>query len=256
MRLGRRRQGSQIVAGTDRLPGPDDLVFDSAGTLRPPEPSAKLLAIGVSFDQTPISLWEEDRTYIVSLGRDGDHVIATESVEARYPTIQSLPGNRVLICGRRVADGSPNAYGGREPANHGIVRFDSSLTAVWKYPFSSPHGAVDDCYTLNVHGESAVSCFYSDFPIVRISGENLSGWTGAPTGAHGLLRSGESVLLFGGYSEDRDRVVRLRLQADGSTEETGRGVVLGVPSDVPGIRFCRGHEAHVFVGADWYRSSM
>jgi len=274
---------------------PDDLIFALAGTLQSPSIGAHLVATGVSFDNAPIALWETSDSHIVSYGLNGDQAMTIAPVNARFPTIQSLPGDRVLICGTRVAANSMNAwifssdgeaqtaahvgdgiahvlttpagsiwvgyfdegvYGGSEPARHGIVCFDDSLTPVWKYPFSSPHGPVDDCYTLNVNGESAVSCFYSDFPIVRVSGSQMSGWTGAPTGSYGLLQSGDSVLLFGGYSENRDRVVRLALKKDGTTEETGSGIVRGVPGDVPVSRFCRGPEAHLFVGAGWYRASM
>lgn len=295
MRVGRRRRDKRSTTAVDTPLGPDDLDFALAGTLQSPSPSARLLATGVSFENAPIALWEVSDSYIVSYGLDGNLAMTTKPLDARFPTIQSLPGDRVLICESRVAGTSTNAwifsadgqaqstahigdgiahvlttpagsiwvgyfdegvYGGSEPARHGIVRFDDSLTPVWKYPFSSPHGPVDDCYTLNVDGESAVSCFYSDFPIVRVSGAQMSGWTGAPTGSHGLLQSGASVLLFGGYSEDRNRVVRLALKKDGTAEQTGRGVVRGVPTDVPVSRFCRGAEAHVFVGADWYRASM
>ena len=295
MRIGRRRRDERPTPAIDPTPGPDDLVFSLAGTLQSPEAGAKLLATSVSFDQTPMSLWEAKDNYLVAYGLDSLHVVAIKAVTAAFPTIQSLPDERVLICGPGVADGSTNAwifssggelqieanigdgfeqvlttpagsiwvgyldegvFGGSDPAHHGIVRFDDSLTPVWKYPLSSSHGAVEDCYALNVDGESALSCFFSHFPIVRISGDHMSGWTGAPTGANGLLSAGESALLFGGYSDERKRVVRLHLKADGSTKQIGRGVIRGLPSDLPVAPLCRGPEAHVFIGANWYRASI
>lgn len=271
-----------------------DLVFTLSGMLEPPSNDSELVSVGVDCDNEPISLWKIPGGHIASLGAvgsfgaPGPSFVPLESMSARYPMIQRMPNNRLLICDARTKQHRSNAWifsadGVFELEGHvgdgiehvlttssgsiwvgyfdqgiynngahssGIVRFDQTLTPDWRYPPSEIRG----CYTLNVHGETAMSCYYTDFPIARIAGGVVSTWSGAPRGSVGLLQSGDAVLLFGGYQ--RDRVARLRLSAGGQAKEVGVGQVVGLPEGQILGRVCRGTEAHVFIGHAWYRASM
>jgi len=106
----------------------------------------------------------------------------------------------------------------------GIVRFDADLTKRWEYPsyVANPWGGVDDCYAFDVVGEVAWACYYSDFPVVRIDGEHVSGWRNPVRGARALVvgDGGVSILLVGGYGPERDRLVEGRLSNGGSRLST------------------------------------
>ncbi len=65
----------------------------------------------------------------------------------------------------------------------GIVCFTSHLEKVWEYSHGngSP-GPIDDCYAMNVDGESVWAYCYSDFPIVRIENGSVRAWTNEVAG--------------------------------------------------------------------------
>jgi hypothetical protein len=61
---------------------------------------------------------------------------------------------------------------------------------------------IDDCYAMNVTGDREVwLCYYSDFPIVRLTSGKLTGmWRDlAPTGADAFAVDGERLLFGPGY---------------------------------------------------------
>jgi len=138
-----------------------------------------------------------------------------------YCHVQTLPDGHVLIVAARTSPGTDNAmvfdangqqagqgnlrdgiahmrttasgriwvgyfdegvYGDDPVAHHGIVRYDNAFEPEWRYPFDIEVGLIDDCYALNVDGETAWSCFYSGFPIVRIKADRLTSWANPVTG--------------------------------------------------------------------------
>jgi hypothetical protein len=52
----------------------------------------------------------------------------------------------------------------------GLVRFSPELEPDWSFPshVDHPWAAIDDCYAVNVDGDTVWACYYSDFPLVRI----------------------------------------------------------------------------------------
>lgn len=147
-------------------------------------------------------------------------------------------------------------YGGGPLAQHGLVRFGPDLSPLWLYRYGASHGEIDDCYALNVFGETAVAYFYRDFNIVQVRGETLSSWTGAPRGATGLLISGDRCVLIGGYEEASDGISNLRLTSAGAELES-RGEIAGLPArGRVSELICRGADAHVIVGTDWFRATI
>ena len=98
---------------------------------------------------------------------------------------------------------------------HGIVKFGPSLNELWHHSFDLDWGAVDDCYALNVSGETVWSCYYSDFPVVRIGTDgHVTGWRNTVGGARVLLvgTDGDWVALVAGYQENRWRIVDGQLE--------------------------------------------
>jgi hypothetical protein len=149
-------------------------------------------------------------------------------------------------------------YGGDSLAHHGIVRFTADLEPDWMYPFDTGFGPIDDCYSLNVEAETAWSCYYSGFPIVRMADATVTGWTNAIPGATALITGTDACALIGGYGDHRDRVVignltegryqptgERRLAMPDGRRPTGRLLMIG-----------RGPQLHVFDETTWYRLDL
>ena len=104
----------------------------------------------------------------------------------------------------------------------------------------------------------AWACYYNSFPIVRLSGETVTGWRNQITGATGLLVDGDVCALVGGYREDHARVVVGGLD-EGQLQPIGQRLLVmpgGQPLP-PGIRYLsRGADLHVFIDTVWYRLGL
>lgn len=224
-------------------------------------------------------------------------VVRLDALDLTYCTVQPLPDARILVVGARARAGAPNAvvydtsgqpvargrlgdgiehvqttptgriwvgyfdegvYGDDPIAHHGIARFTADLTPEWTYPYDTGHGIVDDCYALNVDGETAWAYYYSDFPIVRITEGTVTGWHTRTSGAHALCVAPDTVALVGGYGPDRDRLNLGYLGHD--RHEPISDWTLALPDDqpVPPDRHmvARGPDLHVFVDTAWYRLSL
>jgi hypothetical protein len=163
-------------------------------------------------------------------------------------------------------------YGDNPVAHHGIVCFTAAGDPVWTYPFDTGFGVVDDCYALNVAGETAWSSYYNSFPVVRIEDRAVTGWHSPVGGATALIASGGAVsggaawdgaasggavALVGGYRE-HDRFVIGALAGDRFEPLDPQRVVgpdgRALPSET---RFVgRGAELHAFAGTRWYRLDL
>lgn len=149
-------------------------------------------------------------------------------------------------------------YGGSTVARHGIVRFNDSLEPQWQYPLNGPFGSISDCYSLNLAEDVAWSCYYQGFPIVRIHGNEVDGWQGGPSGSNDLLVRGAEVLYIcaPNWGDHQTRVFRLALGSDGVATVLSEGRAFGIPVSTPHVRICRGPDAHLFVGPEWFRATM
>lgn len=148
---------------------------------------------------------------------------------------------------------------GPEPIGScGIARWNSDLENVWRYPYDQVLGSVDDCYALNVDGETAWACYYSDFPIVRIHDGHVSGWLNEVGGASCLVTDGTHAALLGGYGPDRDRIVGGTLTEETFDAEGQARLVLNDGTDLPPSFswVARGAQLHVFAEATWYTASI
>ena len=149
-----------------------------------------------------------------------------------------------------------------EPAGAcGIVRFSPDLAPVWHYPRYTevgPCDAVSDCYALNVAGMCAWVCYYSDFPVVRICDDAVTGWHNDIRGASALAVAGSHVALFGGYGPDYDRLALTELGADRARPAGRYRVVLsdGTPLPAGTAVIGRGSRLHFLTGTSWYQLDM
>ena len=138
----------------------------------------------------------------------------------------------------------------------GIVRFDRHLQQAWSYEPGEALGGVDDCTVLNVTDNAVWACYYSDFPVVRIRGEKVSGWTSTVGAVGAMVAAEDEVGLFGGYGDDRHRLVRGRLREGRFVPESVSRLVLPDGQDLPrdATILARGEHLHAVLGGRWLRA--
>ncbi|MEU8118704.1 hypothetical protein AB0C21_08335 [Spirillospora sp. NPDC049024] len=142
----------------------------------------------------------------------------------------------------------------------GLARFspDLEIDRRFPYPPDNPWGAISDCYALNVDADTAWTCYYTHFPIVRVHDGELTGWDGDGEAAHALITDGSRIALYGGYGPDRDRLIAGRLTDDQMRSTGEHRVVLPnghrLPKEARVIG--RGPDLHILTSADWYRLDL
>src|SRR5690606_2888321 len=97
----------------------------------------------------------------------------------------------------------------------------------------NPWGAISDCYALNVDADTAWTCYYADFPIVRGQEGALTGWHGDGIAAKALITDGSRIALYGGYGADRNRLVTGELTDDRMQSTAQYRLVLPDGRDLP-----------------------
>jgi hypothetical protein len=151
-------------------------------------------------------------------------------------------------------------YGDDPVAHHGIVRFTCDLQPEWMYPFDSEFGPVDDCYALNVVGETAWACYYNSFSIVRLAGQHVTGWLNREVhGGAALIVDGDRCALVGLFHPAGHRLAAVGRLADGQYQPVGeRLLTLPDGQPLPPYTPYMGHgpDLHAFVGTSWYRLSL
>ncbi len=121
-----------------------------------------------------------------------------------------------------------------------------------------PHGSISDCYALNVDRDTAWTCYYTDFPIVRVRDGALTGWHNHITSVNALAVSGSRAALYGGYGPDRDRLAAGLLNGDRFRQTGEHRLVLpgGEPIPTSAHVIGRGPCLHVLTKGDWYQLTM
>ncbi len=143
----------------------------------------------------------------------------------------------------------------------GIVRFSPRLAPAWHYPRYTevgPWDAISDCYALNVDDPCAWACYYTDFPVVCIRDDGVTGWHNDVKGARALAVAGSRVALFGGYGPDHDRLALTELGTDRAQPTGQYRVVLpgGQPLPAGTQVIGRGSRLHFLAGTSWYQLDM
>jgi hypothetical protein len=95
----------------------------------------------------------------------------------------------------------------------GIVRFDARGKPLWSYNEHIRTGQpfVFDCYALTLNGDELWSCFYREFPVLRVADGQKTVWANTVAGAKALAVDGNFVLLAGGYEKEPSRLSLLEL---------------------------------------------
>jgi hypothetical protein len=140
----------------------------------------------------------------------------------------------------------------------GLVRFSPDLQPDWSFPLDDLDdlvGPIDDCYALNVTDDAIWTCYYSDFPVVRIRDGGLTTWRNEVKGAKALAFTTDRAALYGGHGPDRDRLAITEL-VDRQARLVGEyRVVLpdGQPIPPQTGAIGRGSRLHFLTGDRWYQ---
>ncbi|MEV0675896.1 hypothetical protein AB0I60_05160 [Actinosynnema sp. NPDC050436] len=147
---------------------------------------------------------------------------------------------------------------GSEPlGSYGLTRFSAAFAQDWRYPSQAARtwGGISDCYALNVDGDTAWTCYYTDFPVVRIHNGTVTGWHNDIEGAKALAVGGSRIALYGGYGPDHDRLV-VGVLSDDRLHVTGEyRLVRPDGQPLPGTARVhgRGPDLHLLVDDNWWR---
>ena len=101
-------------------------------------------------------------------------------------------------------------YGEDPLSQHGLVCFDMDGVPIWRHDNSVID--IADCYALSTSGAAAWACPYDAFPVLRITDGAVRSWDCPTRGAHAICANGDHVILAGGYRDEYDRVMLLRLE--------------------------------------------
>jgi hypothetical protein len=129
----------------------------------------------------------------------------------------------------------------------GLVHFSAEGRQLGAYNAAEKLPAlwIADCYALTIVGSDIWTCFYSDFPIVRLRDGRQTHWHNDVCGAKALAVDGRHVVLAGGYRGDATRLHLLRLgegtadligsvpcsQLEDADLVAGRGATINVVKD-------------------------
>ncbi|WP_216211078.1 hypothetical protein [Amycolatopsis aidingensis] len=142
----------------------------------------------------------------------------------------------------------------------GLIRYSAAFTQEWRYPshVDNTWGAISDCYALNVADDTAWTCYYTDFPIVRIHNDTMTGWHNDIPGAKALVVGGFRIALYGGYGPDHDKLVVGILSGD-RLHVTGEYRLVqpdGRPVPPTAHVVGRGPDLHLVVDDNWWRLDL
>lgn len=133
----------------------------------------------------------------------------------------------------------------------GVAAWSPDFEKTWE--LDPAEGLVADCYALNAGTGEVLACPYTDFPVVRIRGRNVSvAATSGVSGPAGIIANGDQVGIIGTY-RDPSLLITGTVR-DGTFRESER-VNLQAPDGTPlpmARVHCRDSVAHFIAGARWY----
>lgn len=147
--------------------------------------------------------------------------------------------------------GGPNKDGSWPVSSGGIVQFDATGTPLWSFNKQvRENHSVADSYAMTLSGTDLWACFYTDFPIARISGGKPVFWSNSVAGAKAIAVKDDIVLLAGGYSEDANRITLVKLDGESSRELGSLRYGKGKPG-AAGLLKGRGSVIHIVSDGVW-----
>ncbi|MEV4603855.1 hypothetical protein AB0K15_41575 [Amycolatopsis sp. NPDC049253] len=149
---------------------------------------------------------------------------------------------------------------GQPLGEYGLNRFSAGLTRTWHFPspVDQAWGPISDCYALNVAEETVWTCYYTDFPLVRIRDGELTGRHNDVRGAKALAVGDSRVAFYGGHRGEHDRLAVGVLDAE-RVHVTGEyRLVQPDGQDLPEATRVvgRGPDLHFLLDDDWLRLAV
>jgi hypothetical protein len=151
-------------------------------------------------------------------------------------------------------------FGWREPVGaSGLLRFDAQGQIAWQFQAPAGFDSMADCYALNVvsHAEAYVY-YYSDFAVMRISGDKpTEAWRTPIRGSGAIASFANHVALLGSY-EDRDGLFVGHLESGGLTNITRHRYVFEGEDSPLGIGRLQGRGPRLtkMIGTRWFRCDI
>ncbi|MGW2708111.1 hypothetical protein ACWC4J_03820 [Streptomyces sp. NPDC001356] len=220
---------------------------------------------------------------VVSVHPGGDvELTELSAVRARWPHLDRLPDGGFVVAAprtRRYEDADQvqvfdalgretSSFSVGDAIEHLLVdeaghvwvgHFDENPAGIRRWsPTGHIHWTSDgagipgvfDCYALNVSGTTAWACPYTDFPLVEIRPDRpVRVWANRVRGAKAVAVHGERVAFYGGYGEERDRLVHGEL-TEASVEPTDVGLLTLPEGHLPGRRRAVGRGSRIYVQAE------
>jgi hypothetical protein len=143
----------------------------------------------------------------------------------------------------------------------GLVRYSPDLEPDWHYPADARQswGAISDCYALNIDGDTAWACYYTDFPVVRIEAGTVTGWRNSiARGVHALAIADETIAMCGGYGPNHDVLTIAGRDQDQLHKLAEYRLVLADGSPLPDATRAigRGADLHLINRGEWHRLDL
>lgn len=135
------------------------------------------------------------------------------------------------------------------PSSYGIVAFNTKGEVIKHPELISPA----DCYALNVFGNEAWSCTYTDFPIWQMTQTKEHIWPSNLSGISALAISYPYVLLAGGYGENKNRICLVKIKENKSVQLREWSASILADRQHLHLLDGRANVLHAVVGHIWYR---
>lgn len=181
-----------------------------------------------------------------------DHATELSAVRARFPQLDALPDGGFVVADARsrgskqhvqifdvlgreswtfrvgdavedlLADGAgrlwvgyfdEGVFGDDELSHPGLRCWSTEGEPLWAYDASKGTSEIYDCYALNVTDDVVWVCAYSDFSLLEVRpGRAVRQRANEVAGATALAVHQGRVTFFGGYGDERDRLVDAELR--------------------------------------------
>jgi hypothetical protein len=108
----------------------------------------------------------------------------------------------------------------------GLIQWDGVGGEVYQYRPPDGLDSISDCYALNVASDDETwCCYYTDFPLVRITAGQVTGvWRPPIRGSDAFAIHEDRVLFRGGY-HDSESYYHFELSDDGTMRSLGRYLI-------------------------------
>jgi hypothetical protein len=153
---------------------------------------------------------------------------------------------------------------GPEPIGRfGLNCFDESGRLIWKNPGNewvprAGYPTILDCEAMNTADDAVWTCNYRDHQIFRMGFDGKTAiWENEKAGAHIIAAHDDKVVLLGGYGEDKNKGVLLRLDGKNAVPHAEFEIDLGGRySDIPDLSSARGPNMQFVINDHWLELSV